>query len=439
MADKKQKVEIVSATAFAKNVKKRWVVYLASFVGVMFVFFLFQSSGNAPMPKKENKVAFVDSTPENSNQRQVLSDIQLKLSSIEKASAAERAEAKSREEALAKEVADLKASQAKEVDRALEEYKKKLDAELAKKEEDSKTISKLGDGGILIPTGNGKTPPPPPIYVPDSERNAQTPRANLPANNIQGGSVTRTPMVITGSTDNPDNVIAGSEPVVEEKAKRGQGTYLPAGSFARVTLITGADFGAGRQTQSNPQPSLMRLQSDATLPGMAFYKLKDCFAIANGYGELSSERAYMQVSRLSCIQERTGKVMETSILGYIADSDGKLGMRGVVQRRSGMLLGKALLAGFADGAAKIMTTTAQNAQQVITGSGVVSTVDPDTAGRAALWAGASSAMSKLADQYIKDADSIFPVIEVDAGRNATMIIQQGQELAWMEPKKEEKK
>src|SRR5690554_46036 len=447
----KKKIEIKSPSNFAKGIKNKWLVWGLGSVGVVFVLIVMSGSGNE---KKSRRIPtapeFVDATPTNPNESVLLSRIQTQLAAMNEQISKERKEAQLRETALKKEIENLKEEQEKSINKALEENMKSFDKRLeqlatekasAKKDSAKEADKKPLDGGIYIPTSDdkgAKTPPPPPIYIADKDRDkkpASTPRSNLPRSSVQGGRVSSEPMIITGSTTN-DNVISGSSLSKTETRKRKPGTYLPAGSFVRGTLITGADFGAGKKTQSNPQPVLIRLQADATLPGKAAYKLKDCFAIASGYGELSSERAYIQASRLSCVQEGTGKVLEAPILGFLADSDGKLGMRGELQRRSGMLLGKALLAGFADGASKIMTTTAQNAQQTVTGSGVVTSIDPKNIGEAAGWGGLSSAMEKLADQYIKEADSIFPVIEVESGRNITIIFQSGQELKWIEPMEE---
>lgn len=443
----KKKIEIKSPSSFAKSIKNKWLVWGTGSIGV--VFFLIVMSGS-DSGKKGKRIPtapeFVDTTPVNPNESVLLSRIQTQLTSMNEQISKERKEAQLRELSLKKEIDSLKEEQERSINKALEDNMKSFDERLEKLAAE-KASAKVVDrnplnGGVYIPTGDdkgAKTPPPPPIYIADRDRDnnaVSTPRSNLPSSNsVQGGRVSSSPMIITGSTTS-DSVITGSSLSKKESSNRKPGTYLPAGSFVRGTLITGADFGAGKQTQSNPQPVLIRLQTDATLPGRAAYKLKECFAIASGYGELSSERAYIQASRLSCVQAGTGKVLEASILGFLADSDGKLGMRGELQRRSGMLLGKALLAGFADGASKIMTTTAQNAQQTVTGAGVVSSIDPKNIGEAAAWGGVSSAMEKLAEQYIKEADSIFPVIEVESGRNITIIFQSGQELKWKEPMEE---
>lgn len=443
MANKK-KITIKSPTQFANNIKKKWLAWGVSSVVVMFVGIMFLNNDPQQAKKRASTAPeFTDATPDNPNQEVMLSRIQSQLYEMNSKADKERSDAQKREESLRKELRDLKAEQEAALQKALERQKNELEAQI--KSQPPKPIASTDtEGGVFIPINKkdddgSKVPPPPPIFVADKDKDSAPTnnRGNLPQNVVQAGDTQRgTPMIITGTLSS-DDVIHGSSAISNsEKKKPIPNMFLPAGSFVKGTLITGADFGAGSKTQKNPQPVLIQIQNDAVLPGKAQYKLKDCFAIANGYGELSSERAYLQGTRLSCVQSGTGKVLEANILAYVADSDGKLGMRGVLKRRSGMLLGKALLAGFADGASKVLTTTASNAESTITGSGVVSSIDTSNAGKMAMWSGASNAMEKLADQYIKEADSIFPVIEVDSGRNITMIFQNGQELKWKEPKVE---
>ncbi len=144
----------------------------------------------------------------------------------------------------------------------------------------------------------------------------------------------------------------------------------------------------------------------------------------------SLERSHINVTRISCVDTQTGMMLEASINGYIVDSDGRLGLRGNVERRSGALLGKAMLAGFAEGASSLASVAAQGTQQTVTGSGVVTSVDPSRVGEVGLYGGAGRAMEILAEQYIAEAESMFPVIEIPSGRRGTFVVQEGQRLEW---------
>ncbi|GLR65093.1 TraB/VirB10 family protein [Marinospirillum insulare] len=434
---KKNKIKAInfqSATAFAKKIKFKWLMYFLLLIVVMFLVIVMQG-GSQQANKVRKAPEFVDATPLNTDERQVLRDIQTNLREIREERKVERESAAAKEQALIKKLELLEQQQAEEKAAnklEMERYKKQLEEnnELVLSKLDNK--NKVIDGTVHIPVNENnvpKIPPPPPIYInKDEDKHG---RSNLPSSSTATQQpIVRSPIIIKGDAKGGNNVLVGSQPPKAQKTNRRVNNYLPEGSFAKATLLTGADFGAGKQTQSNPQPTLLRLQSDAVLPGMASYKLKSCFAIASGYGELSSGRVYLQATRLSCVQETTGDILSASVLGYLVDSDGKLGLRGTVERREGMLLGKAMLAGFAEGIAKIMTVSAQNSEQIITGAGVMSKLDKGDAANMAAWSGFDSAMSKLADRYIAEADSIFPVIEIDAGRRASIVFQTGQNLDW---------
>jgi conjugal transfer pilus assembly protein TraB len=67
-------------------------------------------------------------------------------------------------------------------------------------------------------------------------------------------------------------------------------TWLPV-SFTRGTLLGGLDAPTGGQAQSNPHPVLIRLSDNAVLPNRFRGEYRECFVIAAGYGDISSERA----------------------------------------------------------------------------------------------------------------------------------------------------
>lgn len=426
---KKNKINTVNfqtATQFAKKIKFKWLIYFLIVIAVLFIFIITQNSSKQVQVRKAPE--FVDATPLNTDERQVLRDIQASLRGIKEESALDRQAAADKEAALIKKLQLMEQQQKEE--KALNKVELEIYKQQIEELNEFKINSKQRVGAISVPEVKNSIPPPPPIYVNKDEAKQQ--RSNLPNNTIANiqKPIAKAPIIIKGDEKSNANVLMGNQIEKNKKTNRRINNYLPEGSFVKATLLTGADFGAGKQTQSNPQPTLLRLQSDAVLPGMATYKLKNCFAIASGYGELSSGRVHLQVTRLSCVQSGTGDILSAAVLGFMVDSDGKLGLRGVVQRREGMLLGKALLAGFAEGIGKIMTVAASNSEQIITGAGVISKLDKGDAANMAAWSGFDSAMSKLADRYIAEADSIFPVIEVDAGRNASIVFQAGQNLDW---------
>ena len=103
--------------------------------------------------------------------------------------------------------------------------------------------------------------------------------------------------------------------------------FMPAGSILSGTLITGLDAPTSNQSKQDPFPALLRIKHEAILPNRYRMDIKECFLIASGYGDLSSERAYMRAERISCIK-KDGGVIETSMDAYSVGEDGKAGIRG---------------------------------------------------------------------------------------------------------------
>ncbi|KAB2318950.1 conjugal transfer protein TraB [Betaproteobacteria bacterium SCN1] len=198
--------------------------------------------------------------------------------------------------------------------------------------------------------------------------------------------------------------------------------YLPAGTFFRVVLLAGLDAPTGGQAQNNPHPVLLRVLDPAQLPNRYLADMKDCVLTANGYGDISSERAYIRLDRMSCIDQQGGAV-DVSVKGYIAGEDGKAGMRGRLVTKQGQALANAFLAGIGSG---IGTAFKQNATTTsVSPLGSTSTIADGKELQAGLAEGVGSAMQQLSKYYIKLAEQIFPVIEVDGGRVADVILTRG--------------
>jgi conjugal transfer pilus assembly protein TraB len=198
--------------------------------------------------------------------------------------------------------------------------------------------------------------------------------------------------------------------------------YLPSGSFTRALLLGGLDAPTGGQAQRNPQPVLLRLLDHAVLPNQFRGRIKECFVVGAGYGDVSAERAYIRTESLSCVT-RDGNAIDVPIRGYVAGEDGKAGMRGRLVSKQGQILANALLAGVASG---IGTAFQQSATTVsVSPLGTTGTVDPGKQLQAGLGTGVGRALDRLAQYYITLAEKVFPVIEIDAGRTVDVVLTQG--------------
>src|SRR6478735_5732646 len=204
---------------------------------------------------------------------------------------------------------------------------------------------------------------------------------------------------------------------------------MPSGSFTRAVLLNGLDAPTGGQAQKDPQPVLLRLIDNAILPNEFRFAVKECFIVGAGYGDISSERAYIRTEALSCITN-SGQAMDVPVKGYVTGEDGKAGMRGRLVSKQGQLLANALIAGVASG---IGHACQQNATTLsVSPLGSTATVNQGEQLTAGVGAGVGRALDRLAQYYITLAEKVFPVIEVDAGRAVDVVITQGAAIEGME-------
>lgn len=215
-----------------------------------------------------------------------------------------------------------------------------------------------------------------------------------------------------------------AEPIEEMVPNERKG-FLPAGSFAASTLISGVEAFTGGTAQSQPQPVVLRVDANALLPNSANYQVKGCHVLASVWGDMSSERVFGRLATLTCVDSANRLVLSEDVEGVLVDSDGKNGIRGQLQDRQGAKLARSLLAGFAQGMASAFgtaqTTTTQTAaglQSALTGSSV----------EAAGYAGAGKAADQLAQFYLKQAEATMPVIAVDAGRKLSVLFTKSKAL-----------
>ncbi len=261
---------------------------------------------------------------------------------------------------------------------------------------------------------NGPQRLPPPPRSPSLQ--AFTPPA---ANNVP---IAPTGILSINIVDGPAAKTQADAPKASNPAARDTHRYIPSGAFTRAILLGGLDAPTGGQAQRNPQPVLLRLVDNAVLPNHFRSRIKECFVVGAGYGDVSSERAYIRTESLSCVT-RGGTAIDVPIKGYVAGEDGKAGMRGRLVSKQGQLLANALLAGVASGIGSAFQQSSTTLS--VSPLGTTGTVDPGKQFEAGLGTGVGRALDRLAQYYISLAEKVFPVIEVDAGRTVDVVITQG--------------
>ena len=195
---------------------------------------------------------------------------------------------------------------------------------------------------------------------------------------------------------------------------------LITGSFARARLLNGVEAPTGGQANGNPVPMLLEIKDPAFLPNQYRADIKRCMVTANATGDLSSERVLVRLDRLSCLTESRGAI-DVKLTGYVTGEDGKTGLKARVVTRSGQAIANALLVGTLSGLGEAVSLAAQDSSTNFAGT-VTTTVNNPW--RAGLGEGMQDALDRVADYYLRLADKIFPVLEVDAGRDVDIVITQ---------------
>ena len=210
------------------------------------------------------------------------------------------------------------------------------------------------------------------------------------------------------------------EEVKDKELKKPKQIIVPAGSFVKGRLLNGLDAPSSGAAKSSPHPVAIQIIDKSILPNKFRADIKDCVAIGSGYGELSSDRAILRVENLSCVKkDGTSITSKGSSIGYVAGEDGKIGLSGRVVSKQGAILARALVAGFAEGMAKVFTQS--NTYVATSANGTVSTPDPNKAFESSMYGGASEASKKVAEYYLKLNDEMFPIVEIAVGRKCDII------------------
>jgi len=216
--------------------------------------------------------------------------------------------------------------------------------------------------------------------------------------------------------------LSGIEEGQAEDQRPSVDEYVPAGSFVRGILLSSLDAPTGGQASGNPHPILIRLTDYARLPNKFKSRVQDCFVLGSAFGNLSSERAMMRLENLSCVlKDRT--VLDTNVAGFVVGEDGKTGLRGTLVSKQGAAIGNAMLAGFISGVGSAFSASQVSTTDSTTGFNS-SILTGDVLGFA-LGQGASNAAEKVADYYIKMAESVFPIIEIASGREVDIVFTSG--------------
>lgn len=198
--------------------------------------------------------------------------------------------------------------------------------------------------------------------------------------------------------------------------------YVPSGTFVRAVVLGGADADASVNGQAkNNGVMLFKLLQPGTLPNGQRSHLQGCFVTASSYGDISSERAYVVLDKLSCAQKGM-PIIDKTVTGW-AFFGGKVGIKGQPLMRDNKVMQWAGISGAMSGIA----SAAQYSQSVqsISALGSATTVPSGSIAPYAAYGGASKAAEVLSNYYVKRAEQYHPVIQVGSGNLVTIVFKDG--------------
>ena len=199
--------------------------------------------------------------------------------------------------------------------------------------------------------------------------------------------------------------------------------YLPPNSMAKATVVVGVDATTNTRSQSDPLPVLLRI----TGPARSVYgdgkllatRVQGCMVNGAAYGDLSSEKVYVKLQRMTCAQPG-GRFAVSEVKGFIAFG-GKVGIRGRVVSREGGLTTQAFIAGLFSGVGNAFTTATKIpriAQDPVLPSA-------SEVGIQAVGGGAATAGTTLSDYLIERAEQYQPVVEMPTGAAVEVVFLDG--------------
>ncbi|MBI4575566.1 MAG: TraB/VirB10 family protein [Planctomycetes bacterium] len=213
--------------------------------------------------------------------------------------------------------------------------------------------------------------------------------------------------------------VAPAQALAVERAPK-RYLQLPAGAFARATLLTGVYAPVTKGEQ--PLPVLLRLREAFQGPNARRVPLADAFLIGKAVGDANSERAIVELERLSVVLP-DGEVFESEVVGYVAAADGQQGLPGRYEWNAERLVPARMAAGGFAGAAEALSEG--EATRVVTPAGGVAEVVTGNAGRRAALHGLAAGFEELGAVFQERIAEIGPAIVVENGAEVSVVMLRG--------------
>ncbi|MBU0993384.1 MAG: TraB/VirB10 family protein [Proteobacteria bacterium] len=232
--------------------------------------------------------------------------------------------------------------------------------------------------------------------------------------------------VIMGGID----VIRNSTLAQTSTEKKNQkNVYLPP-SFMRATLLTGVAAPCTTAGTNHPTPMLFKINNLAILPNSVRADLKGCFVVAEGTGDLATERVKTRLLTLSCVTKGGESIIDQDLKGFVVDADGQVDLKGRPVAKMGMHLARVGLAGLLGGMAEGIEESAFTSQFSGTTGITEKNLKDDTESivKLGIGRGVADTAKELRGFYLQLAQQTMPVIEVGPTKRVHLVVSDGTEL-----------
>jgi len=268
-------------------------------------------------------------------------------------------------------------------------------------------------------------PGPQAMYGPGSTAMYGRPGAPGTVPDVAPARISEVKMVSFGSAEagNASRVSKGSTVYTDSP------NYLPPNSFATAKVIVGVDAAAGVNSQTDPLPVVLRVTGPARSVlqngKLLTTKIQGCLINGAARGELSSEKVYVKLQKMTCPQPG-GRYAVSEVKGFIAFG-GKTGVRGRVVSREGSLVSQAFIAGLVGGIGKGF---AANSNSFLQGTNVQVNGKRQQLGlgdiaQGGVGNGVGEAGDMVSKYLIERAEQYQPVIEMPTGVDVEIVFLEG--------------
>jgi conjugal transfer pilus assembly protein TraB len=201
-------------------------------------------------------------------------------------------------------------------------------------------------------------------------------------------------------------------------------SFIPETAYVTGKLLGGIAVSTSMGSSSEPVPVIIRITDRGNLPKNFNIDLTHCQIMGSSYGDLSSERAVVRAEVLSCQDPVNELIYTTKIAGVIYGDDGMNGIKGKVIQTSGKHLKNAMIGGMISGF--VQSAKGQD-QFSLSSLGAINTTKKGVGEMAKEGSlnGTSNVAEKIADYYIKQAESMSPVLLVSGGTKVDIVFTKG--------------